>query len=124
LNTNTLNNSTQKTKNSAILQEIKVAKKLKTKLIIATDTQEILWINVATGNSIKDEYGNDFKYLFDPKDTNLQKIITEIIQSISEKNDKILPKQLIDPTSLAKQIWQDVWSVSGAIPENYNYKEK
>ena len=108
-------------KDSAIQQEIEVAKKLKTKLIIATDTQETLWINVATGNSIKDENGNDFKYLFNPKDTNLQKIITEIIQSINDKNDKILPKQLIDPTDLAKQIWQDVWSVSGATPENCLY---
>jgi len=113
--------NTQGKKNKAVLQEIKVAKKLKTKLIIATDTQETLWINVATGNSVKDAQGSDFKYLFDPKDTNLQKIITEIIQSINDKNDKILPKQLIDPTDLAKQIWQDVWSVSGATPENCLY---
>ena len=39
----------------------------------------------------------------------------------SLRNDKILPKQLIDPTGLAKQIWQDVWSVSGATPENCLY---
>lgn len=108
-------------KDSAILQEIEVARKLKTKLIIATDTQETFWINVATGNRVKDGQGNDFKYAFNPKDQNLQKIITEIIQSINDKNDKILPKQLIDPTDLAKQIWQDVWSVSGATPENCLY---
>jgi type I restriction enzyme M protein len=113
--------NTKNKKNSAISQEIEVAKKLKTKLIIATDTQETLWINVATGNSIKDSQGNDFKYLFNPKDTNLQKIITEIIQSINDKNDKILPRQLIDPTDLARQIWQDVWSISGATPENCLY---
>lgn len=113
--------NTKNKKDSAVLQEIEVAKKLKTKLIIATDTQETIWINVATGNSVKDTKGNDFKYLFDPKDANLQKIITEIIESINDKNDKILPKQLIDPTDLAKQIWQDVWSVSGATPENCLY---
>ncbi|CAF3076549.1 unnamed protein product, partial [Rotaria socialis] len=113
--------NTKSKKDSAIQQEIEVAKKLKTKLIIATDTQETLWINVATGESVQDAKGNDFKYLFDPKDINLQKIITEIIQSINEKNNKILPKQLIDPTNLAKQIWQDVWSVSGATPENCLY---
>jgi len=113
--------NTKNKKDSAILQEIEVARKLKTKLVIATDTQETLWINVATGNSVKDTEGNNFKYLFDPKDTNLQKTITEIIQSINDKNDKILPKQLVDPTDLAKQIWQDVWSVSGATPENCLY---
>lgn len=113
--------NTKDKKNDAILQEIEVAKKLKTKLIIATDTQETLWINVATGNRVKDASGNDFKYKFDPKDQNLQKIIAEIIQSISEKNDKILPKKLVNPTDLAKQIWQDVWSVSGATPENCLY---
>lgn len=113
--------NTQNKKNKAILQEIEVAKKLNTKLIIATDTQETIWINVATGNHVKDKNGNDFKYLFDPKDTNLQKIITKIIQSINENNDRILPKELIDPTGLAKQIWQDVWSVSGATPENCLY---
>ncbi|ARD86068.1 restriction endonuclease subunit M [Rickettsia bellii] len=113
--------NTKNKRDSAILQEIEVAKKLKTKLIIATDTHETLWINVATGNSVKDAKGNDFKYLFNPKDTNLQKVITEIIQSINDKNDTILPKQLIDPTDLAKQIWQDVWSVSGATPENCLY---
>ncbi|WP_341762993.1 MULTISPECIES: N-6 DNA methylase [unclassified Candidatus Tisiphia] len=108
-------------KNQAILQGIEVAKKLKTKLIIATDTQETLWINVATGNNIKDANGNAFKYKFNPIDENLQKIITEIIQSINEKNDRILPKKLVNPTDLSKQIWQDIWSVSGATPENCLY---
>jgi hypothetical protein len=89
-------------KNQAILQEIEVAKKLKTKLIIATDTQETLWINVATGNSIEDVDGNVFKYNFNPIDESLQRIITEIIQSINEKNDKILPKKLVNPTNLSK----------------------
>ncbi|MFU7502737.1 MAG: hypothetical protein ACE1S7_04765 [Candidatus Tisiphia sp.] len=111
------NFNTKDKKNNAILQEIEVAKKLKTKLIIATDTQETVWINVATGNNVKNEKGDDFKYLFNSKDPNLQKVINEIIQSINEKNDRILPKKLVNPTDLAKQIWQDVWSVSGATPE-------
>lgn len=31
------------------------------------------------------------------------------------------PKELVNPTDLAKQIWQDIWSVSGATPENCLY---
>lgn len=113
--------NTKDKKNKAILQEIEVAKKLETKLIIATDTNEALWINVATGNEVKNHDGSEFKYHFDPKDPNLQVNIQKIIDSISKTNDKILPKELIDPTGLAKQIWQDVWSVSGATPENCLY---
>jgi len=41
--------------------------------------------------------------------------------SINELNDQIKPKQLVNPTDLAKQIWQDIWSVSGATPENCLY---
>ncbi len=52
--------NTKDKKNNAILQEIEVAKKLKTKLIIATDTKETVWFNVATGNTVKTEEGNDF----------------------------------------------------------------
>ncbi|NRB11023.1 MAG: N-6 DNA methylase [Rickettsiaceae bacterium] len=115
------NFNTIKKKNNAILQEMEVARKLGSKLVIATDTQETIWINVATGNQVKDESGNDFKYSFDYKDINLQKVITEIIQSINDRNDTILPKRLVNPTDLAKQIWQDVWSVSGATPENCLY---
>jgi type I restriction enzyme M protein len=113
--------NTKGKKNNAISQGIEVARKLKTKLMIVTDTQESLWINVISGNIVKNQDGSIYKYLFDPKDPNLQKCIQEIIQSINEKNDNILPKKLVNPTALAKQIWQDVWSVSGATPENCLY---
>lgn len=113
--------NTAKKKDKAVLQEIEVAKKLNCSLIIATDTQETLWINVATGNNVKDKDGNEFKYPFDSKDSNLQKVISEIVQSINANNDKILPVKLVDPTDLAKQIWQDVWATTGATPENCLY---
>ena len=112
---------TQKQQNKAIKQEIEVAKALQTKLFIATDTKDTIWINVKTGNKIKDKNGNEFKYNFNPKDDKLQKVITEIIQSIGKENDQIIEQKFVEPTDLAKQIWQDVWSVSGATPENCLY---
>ena len=46
----------------------------------------------------------------------------EVVQkSISTTNSKIITEKTIDPTSLAKQIWQDVWSVTGATPEKCLY---
>lgn len=112
---------TKKQKEKAIKQEIEVAKKLRTNIIIATDTVETIWINVNTGNQIVDEKGNPLKQLFDPKDENIPKLIEKIIYSINALNDQIKPKELVNPTDLAKQIWQDIWSVSGATPENCLY---
>ncbi len=109
----------QKTK--AIKQELEVARKLDAHIIIATDTKETVWVNVLTGNKIKDEKGKEIKTNFDLKDEKLPELIEKIIFSINELNDQIKPKQLVNPTDLAKQIWQDIWSVSGATPENCLY---
>lgn len=108
-------------KNKAIKQELEVARKLDAHIIIATDTKDTVWVNVATGNRIKDENGKEIKTNFDIKDEKLPDLIEKIKFSINELNDQIKPKQLVNPTDLAKQIWQDIWSVSGATPENCLY---
>ncbi|MCK5029616.1 MAG: N-6 DNA methylase [Bacteroidales bacterium] len=108
-------------KNKAIKQELEVARKLDAHIIIATDTKDTVWVNVATGNRIKDEKGKDIKTNFDPKDEKLPNLIEKIKYSINELNDQLKPKELVNPTDLAKQIWQDIWSVSGATPENCLY---
>lgn len=112
---------TKEQKNKAIKQELEVAKKLNAHVLIATDTKETLWVNVLTGNKIKDENGEELKFNFDKTDEKLPELIEKIIFSINELNDQIKPKQLVNPTGLAKQIWQDIWSVSGATPENCLY---
>lgn len=112
---------TRKQKEKAIKQEIEVAKKINANIIVATDTKDSIWVNVYTGNKIKDENGIELKTNFDPNDIDLPKIIEKIINSINDTNDQIKPKKLVNPTDLAKQIWQDVWSVSGATPENCLY---
>lgn len=105
----------------AIKQEIEVAKKLDCKLIIATDTKETVWVNALTGKRIKDEKGNELKNIFNPKNEKIAELIEKINYSINELNNNLKPKQLVNPTDLAKQIWQDIWSVSGATPENCLY---
>ncbi len=47
--------------------------------------------------------------------------VETIRKFISSENSKIIPGALVDPSTLAKQIWQDVWSVSGATPERCLY---
>jgi type I restriction-modification system DNA methylase subunit len=112
---------TAEQKNKAIKQEIDVARKINANIFIATDTKESIWVNVATGNRIKDEDGKELKINFNPKDEKLPDLIEKIIASINEKNDQIKPKKLINPTDLAKQIWQDIWVVSGESPTNSLY---
>ncbi len=108
-------------KEKAIKQELEVAKKIGANIFIATDTKESVWVNTETGNRIKGEDGNEFNYNFVPKDEKLPELIEKINSSINEINDQIKPKKLVNPTDLAKQIWQDIWSVSGATPENCLY---
>jgi type I restriction-modification system DNA methylase subunit len=112
---------TKAQQDKAIKQEIEVAKKLKCNLIIATDTKDTVWVNALTGKRIKDKDGNELKTLFDPKAEKIADLIEKINESINEKNNQIKPKKLVNPTDLAKQIWQDIWSVSGATPENCLY---
>ena len=112
---------TAEQKKKAIQQELSVARKFNARVFLATDTHETVWINVATGNRIKDESNKELKINFNPKDEKLPDLFEKIIISINEKNDQIKPKELVNPTDLAKQIWQDIWSVSGATPENCLY---
>jgi type I restriction enzyme M protein len=112
---------TRQQQGKAINQEIEVAKQLNAKIIIATDTQDTVWVNVQTGNRIKDEQGQELKYKFDKSDDKISDLLEKISFSIHEKNDQIKPKELVNPTDLARTIWQDIWSVSGATPENCLY---
>jgi type I restriction-modification system DNA methylase subunit len=49
------------------------------------------------------------------------KLLEKVRVSISSTKSKIEREERVDPTRLAKQIWQDVWSVSGATPEKCLY---
>ncbi len=112
---------TEAQKKKAIDQEIEVAQKLGAKIFIATDTQEAVWVNSLTKNRIGDESEKEIKVLFDPKNENIADLLKKIYESINEESDNIKPKNFVNPTNLAKSIWQDIWSVSGATPENCLY---
>jgi len=112
---------TEVQKKKAIKQEIEVAQKLGAKIFIATDTEETVWVNALTENRIGDENGKKIKTLFNPKDEKIAELIKKICDSINEQNDNIKPKKLVNPTDLAKSIWQDLFVATGATPENCLY---
>ncbi len=49
------------------------------------------------------------------------KLIQKVLGFIDNQHSKLEKGQMINPTILAGQIWQDVWSVSGATPEKCLY---
>lgn len=112
---------TKAQKEKAITQEIEVAKILGSKIIIATDTIDTIWVNSLTGQKICNESGIEIKTPFNPSDDSLPLLIEKINYSINEKNNNILPKKLVNPTDLAKSIWQDIWSASGESPTGSLY---
>jgi type I restriction-modification system DNA methylase subunit len=115
------NLKTKKQIDKEISDWIEVTKKLKSKLLIVSDTKKTIWINALTGKIILDENGNELTHVFNQKDIESIKLIEKIIDNIDEKSSQLIPRQLKDPSSLAKQVWQDIWSVSGATPENCLY---
>lgn len=84
---------------------------------------------------IKDEAGSKFSKPLDIDQKDNEKDTTKLMpktkmaiqmlelvkSSISVSNSQIMKEKEIDPSILAKQIWQDVWSVSGATPEKCLY---
>ena len=143
--------SSDKDKRSAIEQCNTLAQVLNAKIGIATDTDEYVWINPSQSDERTkyiDWHDTERSYSF-IKDEQKQKLVRpfvitnssnitdmdslsdetregiilveKICRSVTSSNSTILPDKTNDPTNLAKQIWQDVWSVSGATPENCLY---
>lgn len=112
---------TDKQIEAAIAQEIGTAQALGAKVYIVTDGKKTFWINPLTQNQIKFENGCCVSLLFDKGNVDCIKLINKIIASVSADNDIITEAAVVDPLPLAQKIWQDLWSVSGATPENCLY---
>jgi type I restriction enzyme M protein len=112
---------TKKQKESALKQGLEVAQILEAKFVVITDTIDTLWANAKNGELILDEKGREIKTPFDPKNPDLEKLIEKIVESVDENNSQLKEPRLIDPTSLAKSVWQDLHIADGATPENCLY---
>lgn len=66
-------------------------------------------------------YGNAVSLQFNKDDVECIKLIDKAIASISIDNDTIIESTVVDPLPLAQKVWQDLWAVSGATPENCLY---
>ena len=105
----------------AIKQEIGTARALGARVYVVTDGQKSFWLNPLTGNEIKTEDGKTLSLLFDKDNPDCIKIITKIFASINAESDIVVTSAVVDPLPLAQKVWQDLWAVSGATPENCLY---
>jgi len=112
---------TKKQIDTAIQQEIGTAQVLGAKIYIVTDGKKTFWINPLTNNFIKSENGEPITTVFNQHSEECVKLISKILSSINKDNDTILASSVVDPLPLAEQVWQDLWAVSGATPENCLY---
>ena len=109
---------TEKQIAAAIAQELGTAQALQARVYIVTDGKKSFWINPATGNDILQEDGSRISVNFDKRSTDCITLINKIRSSISASNDMIKAAASVDPLPLAEKVWQDLWAVSGATPEN------
>ena len=112
---------TEKQITSAIAQELGTAQALKAKIYIVTDGSKSFWINSLTGNHILQEDNSRITINFNKNNTECITLINKIKASINATNDTIIAAAAVDPLPLAEKVWQDLWAVSGATPENCLY---
>ena len=102
----------------AIQQEIDVAKAL-CKVLIVTDGSKSFWVNALNGNRITDQNGNEITTLFHPfgtSNSSIEHLIEDIDAALSEENSMIRSAKLIDPSPLARRLWQTIWVATGKAP--------
>ncbi len=112
---------TQKQIEKAIQQELGTAQALNAKVYIVTDGRKTFWINPLTGNFILSSNGEPVATVFSQHSDECIRLISKIMSSISANNDMLQNSPIVDPLPLAEQVWQDLWAVSGATPENCLY---
>lgn len=115
----------------AIQQELEVAKEL-CKLLIVTDGSKTFWINALNGQEIINEKGNKISIIFNGQKIfsgmliaeeiiDLENLIDKIDYSLTENSNVLKEPEIIDPTPLAKEVWQKIWINTGKEPEKCLY---
>ena len=138
-------------KKDAIRQCNTICQLIGAELGIATDNTTFIWFNPAQSdpeNDYVDEFGKIRSYrvilnadgspynkdFYVDQQTDEEKIenlkdrtkksiasVEFLKKHVSATQSQIQKKLVTDPTSLAKKVWQDVWSVEGASPERCLY---
>lgn len=117
----------KKAEDKAIRQEINVAKAVKAKIYVVSDGNKFIWINPITEEPIIDENDKPLLEPINPKERtdeqkkNLSDLINEVCFCISETNNKVLPKNYLDPTALAKNVARILQNITLSTAKNSLY---
>ena len=103
------------------MQELGTAQALQAKVYIITDGSKSIWVNPLTGHEILQENGSKITLNFNKTSSECIVLINKIRASINASNDMLRAAASVDPLPLAQKVWQDLWAVSGATPENCLY---
>ena len=115
---------------NAIQQELAVASFL-CKLLIVTDGTKTYWINATNGEEVE-RNGKAVSFVFDSRRIvdqtitieeviDLESIIDQAEFSLSSTNNTLNEPEILDPTPLAKEVWQKIWINTGKEPEKCLY---
>lgn len=115
----------------AISQELEAARAL-CKILVVTDNSKTYWVNTLNGKLICDADGNPIRDVVNVKHfqdgtatteavKKLETLLDNIDSSITAKNSKTSAPALLDPTPLAKSLWQRIWITTGKEPEKCLY---
>ena len=112
--------NTELKEKKAIEQEKEIAKELCKILIITDNNSKTIWINSLNGDRIKRKDGREIKTIFDSKLTKnvneIESLIEEVDLSITATNSTLREEKIIDPSDLARQMWQTIWVATGKSP--------
>lgn len=100
--------------------------------LIITDGNKTLWYNALTERPVLDENGKEVKFHVDlakidsqtllPEDeATLVALIEKADYSLTKSNDQFQELRVIDPSGLAKSVWQKIWINTGKEPEKCLY---
>lgn len=102
------------------------------KLLIVTDGKKTYWYNALTEAPVLDEDGNEVRERFDvgaiddqslsPEDeAKLVDLIDKADHTLSDTNNQFEALRVIDPSGLARSVWQKIWISTGKEPEKCLY---
>lgn len=115
--------NTEKKIQSAVEQEIHVARDVNAKIYVVSDGTSFYWYNPYTENRILDENGNEICTEIKPKNEEfkLANFINRVALTISKTNDRLLKVVDCDPTNLAVKIGSILKNISFATPKDSLY---
>lgn len=114
----------------AKMQALEVSRATKSKVLIVSDGKKSTYFNPSNGNLILRKDLSPLSQSFSPIQIkkfsneellNLEEMLDQIDNSVHEDNSTLKNIEIVDPYPLARQVWQDIWAITGKSPEQCLY---